>query len=56
MTFLRNTSNEGRGHIVSWAPQEEVLGNTGIAGFFTPGGGNSTLESIVEGVPIIESN
>ncbi|KAL8156552.1 hypothetical protein AgCh_001593 [Apium graveolens] len=42
-----------RGCIVSWAPQEEVLRHEAIGGFFTHSGWNSTLESIVEGVPMI---
>ncbi|KAL2548759.1 UDP-glycosyltransferase 85A2 [Forsythia ovata] len=42
-----------RGYIVSWAPQEEVLAHPGIGGFLTHSGWNSTLESIVEGKPMI---
>ncbi|KAK8715829.1 hypothetical protein V6N13_043155 [Hibiscus sabdariffa] len=42
-----------RGCIVSWAPQEEVLGHGAIGGFLTHSGSNSTLESVVEGVPMI---
>ncbi|KAG8380767.1 hypothetical protein BUALT_Bualt06G0050300 [Buddleja alternifolia] len=42
-----------RGCIVSWAPQEEVLAHPAIGGFFTHNGWNSTLESIVEGKPMI---
>lgn len=42
-----------RGHLVGWAPQEEVLSHSAIAGLFTHSGWNSTLESIVAGVPMI---
>ncbi|WCJ19745.1 7-deoxyloganetic acid glucosyltransferase [Euphorbia peplus] len=43
----------GRGYIVSWAPQEEVLAHKAIGGFWTHSGWNSTLESVVAGVPMI---
>ncbi|PKU68169.1 hydroquinone glucosyltransferase-like [Dendrobium catenatum] len=45
---------KGKGMVVpSWAPQEEILAHGAIGGFLSHCGWNSTLESIVNGVPMI---
>ncbi|PPD70856.1 hypothetical protein GOBAR_DD32266 [Gossypium barbadense] len=43
----------GKGHIVKWAPQQQVLAHPSVGAFWTHNGWNSTLESICEGVPMV---
>jgi UDP:flavonoid glycosyltransferase YjiC (YdhE family) len=44
---------DGRGKVIPWAPQQEVLAHSAVGAFWTHNGWNSTFESISEGLPMI---
>ncbi|CAH8362965.1 unnamed protein product [Eruca vesicaria subsp. sativa] len=50
--FLEQTKDRGF-MVPSWAPQAQILAHPSSRGFLTHCGWNSTLESIVSGVPLI---
>ncbi|MCO5608405.1 hypothetical protein L7F22_062615 [Adiantum nelumboides] len=51
--FMEQTVSQGKGCIVPWVPQMEVLRHSAVGAFVSHCGWNSVLESLWEGVPIV---
>ncbi|KAL6220372.1 hypothetical protein ACLB2K_008128 [Fragaria x ananassa] len=49
--FLEETKEKGM--VVTWCSQEKVLMHKAVACFMTHGGWNSSLETVISGVPVI---
>ncbi|CAL5086672.1 unnamed protein product [Urochloa decumbens] len=46
-------AGDGKARVVAWAPQRDVLRHRAVGCFLTHAGWNSTLEAVVEGVPMV---
>ncbi|KAJ3695723.1 hypothetical protein LUZ60_001100 [Juncus effusus] len=51
--FIDRSKESGKGKIVTWAPQSDVLGHNTVGLFVSHCGWNSVMESIVGGVPMV---
>ncbi|ESQ55959.1 hypothetical protein EUTSA_v10025072mg [Eutrema salsugineum] len=50
---LKEACDQGKGKIVEWCPQDQVLAHPSLACFVTHCGWNSTTEALTSGVPVV---
>ncbi|CAG7907010.1 unnamed protein product [Brassica rapa] len=50
---LQEMVQEGQGVVIEWGPQERILSHVAISCFVTHCGWNSTMETVVTGVPVV---
>ncbi|CAN6205398.1 unnamed protein product [Urochloa humidicola] len=50
---IRAAAGNNTARVVEWAPQRDVLRHRAVGCFLTHAGWNSTLEAVVEGVPMV---
>ncbi|KAL1212216.1 UDP-glycosyltransferase 84B1 [Cardamine amara subsp. amara] len=50
---LQEMVKEGQGVVIEWGPQERILSHVAISCFVTHCGWNSTMETVVAGVPVV---
>ncbi|CAH2061390.1 unnamed protein product [Thlaspi arvense] len=50
---LQEMVQEGQGVVIEWGPQERILSHVAISCFVTHCGWNSTIETVVAGVPVV---
>ncbi|VYS53250.1 unnamed protein product [Arabidopsis thaliana] len=50
---LQEMVKEGQGVVLEWSPQEKILSHVAISCFVTHCGWNSTMETVVAGVPVV---
>ncbi|KAH0929683.1 hypothetical protein HID58_015410 [Brassica napus] len=51
--ILHEMVQEGQGVVIEWGPQERILSHVAISCFVTHCGWNSTMETVVTGVPVV---
>ncbi|KAG2308136.1 hypothetical protein Bca52824_027884 [Brassica carinata] len=53
VAVLQEMVQKGQGVVIEWGPQERILSHVAISCFVTHCGWNSTMETVVTGVPVV---